>query len=109
MATDKSAVPARPKGDGTAADKKERVRPQAAARPTGGSNSPGVVQKATKYLQEVRTELKKTTWPSKQDLVVQTQVVVALLIVVGCFIASWDFILGQLFRLLFSIMGVKTG
>lgn len=83
-----------------ATEKSVAVKP---APRTGGA---GPLQRAQKYLQEVRTELKKTTWPSKQELVAQTQVVLGLLIVVGVFIAVWDFILGQLLRGLFRLLGV---
>jgi preprotein translocase subunit SecE len=93
--TDKSVATVKPK---------KEPRPAAAARTPGN----GPIQKAGKYLQEVRTELKKTTWPTKQELIVQTQVVIALLIVVGIFIAGWDFILSQVFNLILRLMGVRV-
>ena len=107
MATDKTAVKPKPEDRAMAADKqprKDRVRPQGAARTAG----PGPVQKATKYLSEVRTELKKTNWPTKAELIVQTQVVIGLLIVVGVFIAAWDFLLGHIFSLILRLLGVPN-
>lgn len=80
------------------------VKPKPAA-PTEG---PGPLDRAKKYLGEVQTELKKTTWPSKPELISQTQVVFALLLVVGVFIAGWDFLLGQIFRLVLQAMGVRN-
>lgn len=79
------------------------VKPKPAA-PTGG---PSPLDRSKKYLGEVQTELKKTTWPTKPELISQTQVVFVLLVVVGVFIASWDFLLGQIFRLVLQVMGVK--
>jgi preprotein translocase subunit SecE len=81
------------------------VRPQAPAR-AGGD---GFFGRAAKYLGEVRTELKKTHWPSKPELIAQTQVVIGMLILVGVFIAAWDFILGQVLRLILRLLGVSHG
>ena len=83
-----------------------RVRPQATARGTGAGGD-GRRQRVAKYLAEVRTELKKTTWPSKQELVAQTQVVLGLLLVIGVFIYVWDTFLGQVFRGILWLVGVR--
>jgi preprotein translocase SecE subunit len=102
MATDDSAALNRPRarsgGDGP-------TRPQAPApaRTAGGGLGPRV----SKYLGEVRTELKKTSWPTRGELKSQTQVVIGMLVIVGVFIAAWDFVLGQVFRLLETMMGVR--
>jgi preprotein translocase SecE subunit len=80
------------------------VKPKPAA-PTGG---PSPLDRSKKYLGEVQTELKKTTWPNKPELISQTQVVFLVLVIVGVFIASWDFILGQFFRLILQVMGVRS-
>jgi preprotein translocase subunit SecE len=99
MATDKSAATVKPSKD---AKPSQRVRPQSA----GQSGGDGFGHKTTKYLGEVRTELRKTTWPDKAELIAQTQVVIGLLIVVGVFIAGWDFILGQIFQGILRLLGV---
>ena len=107
MATEKSApVKTKAEDRAMAADKqprKDRVRPQPAR-----SASPGPLQKASKYLSEVRAELKKTSWPSKPELIAQTQVVIGLLIVVGVFIAAWDTVLGEVFKLILRLLGVPN-
>jgi preprotein translocase subunit SecE len=90
MATEKSVATVKPK--------------PAAPAPTSG---PSPLDRSKKYLGEVQTELKKTTWPTKPELISQTQVVFVLLVVVGVFIAGWDFILGQFFRLVLQLMGVR--
>jgi len=79
------------------------ARPQASTRPSAD----GGLQRTGKYLSEVRAELKKTTWPTRQEVIVQTQVVLGLLVVVGVFIATWDFILGQVFFLVLRLLGVE--
>ena len=102
MATDKSVATVKPT--------KEPVRSQPAAK-TGGpgprSGAPTPKDKAVKYLGEVNTELKKTNWPTREELKSQTQVVLGLLVVVGVFIYVWDTLLGQIIRLLLQAMGVR--
>lgn len=97
MASDKSITT-------TVKPKKEPVRPQQPAARTGG---PGPFDRPRKYLGEVTTELKKTTWPTKQELISQVQVVLGLLVVVGVFIAGWDSFLGLVFKGLMAALGVR--
>ena len=96
MATDKSAATVKPT--------KGNVRPQTPARApgTGGSDRR---QRIIKYLGEVQSELKKATWPTKQELIAQTQVVLGLLVIIGVFISAWDTILGQIFKVLLQVIG----
>ena len=62
----------------------------------------GPIQKFARYLQEVRVELKKTTWPSRRELIASTEVVLGVVIVVGAYIALADGILSVLTRPLFQ-------
>jgi len=103
MATERSAVTVKPA--------KDRVKPSAAppARVGGGpSASAGPWQKARKYLMEVNTELKKTTWPTRQELISQTQVVLGLLVVLGVFIAAWNFILGEIVQGILWVLHIQA-
>jgi preprotein translocase subunit SecE len=102
MATEESAAIKRPRAR-SGGDGPSRPQAPAPARATGGGLGP----KVSKYLGEVRTELKKATWPTRDELKSQTQVVIGMLIIVGVFIATWDFVLGQIFRLLELLMGVR--
>jgi preprotein translocase subunit SecE len=94
MATDKPVATVKPTA--------RRARPQEGAQPAG---SPGL-RKAKKYLDEVMTELRKAHWPSKPELIAQTQVVIGLLIVIGIFIAVWDVLLSKVLEGLFRLLGV---
>lgn len=94
--TDKSAATVKPK--------EKAVRQPAPAR----QSAPPRFQKVAKYLGEVRAELKKTTWPSRSELISQTQVVLGLLALIGVFIASWDVLLGFLVSGLFRLLGVDV-
>lgn len=87
MATEKTVAPKRPAA-------------APASAPAGQPN------KAAKYLGEVREQLRKTTWPSRGELIAQTQVVLGVLVVVGVFIAAWDTLLAMAFRGILNAMGV---
>lgn len=100
MATDRSAATVKPA--------KDRVKPAAAPVRAGGAGAgSGAGARAKKYLQEVMTELRKTTWPTKQELISQTQVVLGLLVVIGVFISAWDAILGLIFKGILAMLGVR--
>lgn len=65
------------------------------------------MRRISTYLGEVRTELRKATWPSKAELIAQTQVVLGLLVVIGVFIFAWDSLLGQVMRLIERALGIS--
>lgn len=101
MATENSAGAVRPSA--------EKAKPQPTARPAGGgSKTPGVPtsKRIRKYVDEVKVELSKATWPSREELRAQTQVVLGLLVLIGVFIAGWDAILGLIFKGLLNVLGV---
>ena len=50
--------------------------------------------KVAKYFRELKSELKKVTWPSVQTVLKNTLVVVACVICVGVFIWLFDFVAG---------------
>ena len=75
-------------------------------KPAPSAPAQGSPNKAAKYLGEVREQLRKTNWPTRAELISQTQVVLGVLVVVGVFIAAWDFVLAAIFRGLLNLMGV---
>lgn len=54
------------------------------------------MSKAQDFLREVQTELSKVVWPSREQTVKFTLMVVLVTIVVGLFVAGIDFILAKL-------------
>ena len=48
--------------------------------------------KVRKYFRELRSELKKVSWPTPKQVVKNTLIVVACVLVVGAFIWLFDFI-----------------
>jgi preprotein translocase subunit SecE len=58
----------------------------------GGSNLPlnkvtGAVQDTREFLHDVRVEMKQVTWPSREDVVSTTGVVIATVAFFGIFLA----------------------
>lgn len=60
-----------------------------AAKPakSGKPGKPGLVKRATSYFGEVRSEMRRVVWPSREDLKNYTVAVVAILVVFG--VAIW--------------------
>ncbi len=52
------------------------------------------------FLKEVREELKKVVWPTKDEVIRLTFVVILISLVVGLFLGGIDFILTKLTQIL---------
>jgi preprotein translocase subunit SecE len=57
----------------------------------------------TKYLREVRAEVRKVTWPSRQEVVRFSTIVVIVLIVMSIFMAVVDFAFSRLMQAIISL------
>ena len=49
-----------------------------------------VFKRAVKFFREVKSELKKVVWPTRKQVLNNTLIVVALVIVIGIFIFALD-------------------
>ena len=58
------------------------------------------MNKATKFLKEVQTELKKVTWPTREQAIRLTGIVVGVSLVVGLYIGVLDYGLTKLVGLI---------
>jgi len=61
-----------------------------------------VYSKTTEFFTNVRSELKKVTWPTKKDTYASTLVVILLVFVVGIFLWAVDTVLSTVIRNLLS-------
>jgi preprotein translocase subunit SecE len=59
-------------------------------------------ERLSKFFKEIRMEMKKVIWPTKQQLINNTLVVFAACLAVGIVVWVADFGLGELFRLVFG-------
>jgi len=60
----------------------------------------GYLARVSGYVVETREELKKCTWPSREELKGSTVVVMVTLALLGAFTVGIDFIISQLVRLI---------
>lgn len=58
--------------------------------------------KIVKFLQEVRTELTKVTWPTRQELIGSTIVTVVVTLIISVFIGIVDRILALATKFIFG-------
>jgi len=60
----------------------------------------GIILKIVAFLKEVKLELKKVSWSTKDELIGSTLVVVVSVFLLALFIGLTDFILSRLIRLI---------
>ena len=53
-----------------------------------------------RYFRELRSELKKVTWPTPKQVLKNTLIVLASVVIVGIFIWMFDFVAGSGIKLL---------
>jgi len=53
-------------------------------------------KKAIKFLKEVRIELKRVTWPTRQETIKHTMIVIGFSLAVAAFLGSLDFLFSWL-------------
>ncbi len=61
-----------------------------------------MIERIKLYLSETRTELKKVTWPSRQDLIDSTKVVIVATLIMTVFIGIVDQVLSRIIKLVFG-------
>jgi len=57
----------------------------------------------TKYVREVRAEVRKVTWPSRQEVLRLSAIVVVVLILMSAFMAIIDFAFSRLMQAIISV------
>jgi preprotein translocase SecE subunit len=55
----------------------------------------------TDFLVETETEMKKVTWPTKDEASNASLVVIGTVVVIGCLLALFDVVLNFLFKFIF--------
>ena len=76
-----------------------------AAGNLGGKIS-GTVQDTRQFLHDVRVEMKQVTWPSRDDVISTTGVVIATVFFFGVFLAAVDWLVQLGVQRIFKIFGV---
>ena len=60
----------------------------------------GVIQRARRYLEQTRSELRKVTWPTQDEATNLTIMVVVVMLIMALILGGVDAIFTSLFRLL---------
>ncbi len=68
-------------------------QPRAKSGGSGSASADPNLQRTRNYLQEVLVELKKTTWPTKEEATRLTFVVIAVIIALGIYMGALDYLL----------------
>ncbi len=68
--------------------KREQVKKRASGRKKGGPKKQRITVK--QFLTEVQAEMRKVTWPTRQEVTSYTVVVLMVVILVGSFVFGFD-------------------
>ncbi len=55
-----------------------------------------------KFVRDVRGELRRVSWPGREQLRQSTAVVLIIVLALAAYVAAWDFLFGRLARLIFT-------
>ena len=58
-----------------------------------------------RYLKEVRSEMSKVIWPTREQAINLTSIVLTVMVAMGIFLGLIDYIFGQMIQLLISFLG----
>ncbi|HXF82645.1 MAG TPA: preprotein translocase subunit SecE, partial [bacterium] len=61
-------------------------------------SGPPILERIRRYFREVRVELAKVEWPSRQEVTAMTIVVVVVLLVMAAYLGLWDLLFSWLFQ-----------
>ena len=90
----------------TASRQAPRARVPRPLTPAGGRVTFGRRgQGLANFVRELRSELRKVVWPTRQEAINLTTVVIALSVAVGGFLGGIDFVFQEFFRFLLRITG----
>jgi len=63
---------------------------------------PNIFQRLTRFVKDIRSELKKVLWPSRKQVFNNTLIVLITCLILGGVIWILDFALGFLYKLVFA-------
>ena len=89
MGKKRGAAPAPNKGRGQKASQQQQKKGGFLAGPT-------------KFVRDVRGELRRVSWPNRDQLRQSTAVVLIIVLTLAAYVAAWDFVFGRLARLIFT-------
>jgi preprotein translocase subunit SecE len=64
--------------------------------------SGGFLAGPRRFVRDVRGELRRVSWPGRDQLRQSTAVVLIIVLTLAAYVAAWDFLFGRLARLIFT-------
>lgn len=64
------------------------------------NKEPGIIERIQQFIVDVRTELRKVNWPTKDEVKSMTQVVMVALLILAAIVAVYDWIFLRVIQLL---------
>jgi preprotein translocase subunit SecE len=71
-----------------------------------GSKVSGTIGDTREFLHDVRVEMKQVTWPSREDVIATTGIVIATVFFFGVFLAAVDWLVQRGVTYVFKVFGV---
>jgi preprotein translocase subunit SecE len=71
-----------------------------------GEKVSGTIRDSREFLHDVRVEMKQVTWPSRDDVVSTTGIVIATVFFFGVFLAAVDWLVQRGVTYIFKVFGV---
>jgi preprotein translocase subunit SecE len=60
------------------------------------------IEKIKQFLREVKTELKKVSWPQRKEIVASTSIVLVIVIIIAIFLGLVDLGLSKIIKVILS-------
>lgn len=73
--------------------RQEKPTPKAAPR-----RGPSIAERIGRYLREIRAEMNRVTWSTRQELIASTAVVLVVVTIMALYLGAWDAVFSWLFR-----------
>lgn len=69
------------------------------------AKKPGFGTRVKRFFRDIKAEMKKVTWPTKEQLLHNTGVIVVFIIIVTIILSVLDIAFAKLFELITSVLG----
>jgi preprotein translocase subunit SecE len=75
--------------------RRRQEKPVARVAPRRG---PSIAERFGRYLREIRAEMNRATWPTRQELIASTLVVIVVVTIMALYLGAWDAVFAWLFQ-----------
>jgi preprotein translocase subunit SecE len=62
----------------------------------------GIIEKVIQFFREVRIEIKKISWPQRNETIASTSIVIIIVLVIGLFLGIVDVGLARIIKIILS-------